>query len=136
MSTHEDSERRVVPRSEVLSNARRDPPPPATPSRPVMLLVAGVAAGIALAVVAGVAAGGGFAIAVLIFVAALLVFFGVHRALALSKTRRYGDRAADASAEDADDPIPHVGFDEETALGDSAQQPAIADEPRRSTGRR
>jgi hypothetical protein len=127
MSASESPENRVVVRSEVLGNARRDPPHPSMPSRPTALLLAGLAAGAFLAAVAGIALGGSFIIPVVVFMAAVLALFGIQRALALMATRRYGDRAADATAEDADDPIPGIGFDEDTALGTSDQQTPVED---------
>ena len=85
---------------------------------------AAVLALIALAVVAVVTAGAQYAIPFVIIAALGALFLATHRTLGMLKTRRYSadSRAAqDTSAADGDDPIPHLGFDQESSLGDSAQ---------------
>lgn len=86
------------------------------------LLAVGVLLGLAVVVVAGAAAGWGYAIAVAIVIVIALLFVAAHSLIGRYKTRRYGEHMRDVVAERGDDPIPHMGFDDETALGDTAQQ--------------
>lgn len=86
-------------------------------------IVAMIAAFVVIAVVAGVAAGAQYAIPVVVLLAIVLAFLGFHRAVGSAKTERHGDATGDAAASDAEDPVPHMGFDDQSSLGDSSEQP-------------
>lgn len=86
-------------------------------------ILAIIAAFVVIAVVAGVAAGAQYAIPVVVLLAIVLAFLGFHRAVGAAKTEQHGDRAADAAASDSEDPVPHMGFDDQSSLGDSDEQP-------------
>jgi hypothetical protein len=76
----------------------------------------------ALAVVAGATAGWAYAIPVLVLAAVVAVFVGSHWALGVAQTRRYGrGPAREAAPDDARDPVPHMGYDEQSQLGATAQ---------------
>lgn len=88
------------------------------------LALAGAVALVVLAVVAAVAVGAQYAIPVGIIALLAAGFLGAHRLTGLMKTRRYESAsgpAQDEAASDGDDPIPHLGFDQESSLGDTAQ---------------
>lgn len=96
----------------------------------------------ALALVAALTAGAQFAIPVALIAVVGAIFVGVHRALAAAQTRHYDQpgREQDDAADDADDPVPTFGFDEESQMGSTAQ---LSDEESqshadmdRSTGQR
>ena len=85
---------------------------------------AAVIALVVLALVAALTAGAQYAIPFGVIAALAALFLGTHRALGLMKTRRYSSEsrpAEDVAADDGDDPLPHMGFDEESSLGDNAQ---------------
>jgi hypothetical protein len=90
------------------------------------LLLIGVAAGVLLAVVAGVAAGWSFAIPVLGVVAAILVLVAIQRTLTVASTHRRNGRA-NAAASDNEDPIPHIGLDDDEPLGATPDQGSVED---------
>jgi hypothetical protein len=82
----------------------------------------GFAALAVLAVVVGATAGWAYAIPVLVLAAVAAVFIGAHRAMGLAQSRRHGGGGArEAAADDAGDPVPHMGFDEQSQLGSTAQ---------------
>lgn len=86
-------------------------------------LVGLAAVGALVVLVAAVVAGGWvLAIPVLVLAAAGALFVGVHRRLATRKTEVRGGRLVDASADDASDPVPHVGMDAGD-LGNTPQAP-------------
>ncbi len=97
----------------------------------------------ALAVVAALTAGAQFAIPVALVAVMGALFVGAHRMLAAAQTRHYDDQpgqAQDQAADDADDPVPTFGFDEQSQLGSTAE---LSDEESqshadmdRSTGQR
>lgn len=91
---------------------------------------------LAVAVVAVIAVGAQYAIPFVVLAALGLVFFGVHLSIGRSKTARYGARAQDATADRGDDPVPHIGFDDSTALGSTDQQPTGPYSEPKSTGAR
>jgi hypothetical protein len=101
----------------------------------------GFAALAALGVVAGATAGWAYAIPVLVLAAVAAVFIGAHWALGVAQNRRYGrGRAREAAPDDARDPVPHMGYDEQSQVGATAQlsdeeQAAHAD-MERSSGER
>jgi hypothetical protein len=75
-----------------------------------------------LAVVAGATAGWAYAIPVLVLAAVMAVFLGSHRAMGIAQSRRHGGgHARESAADDARDPVPHMGFDEQSQLGSTAQ---------------
>jgi hypothetical protein len=79
--------------------------------------------GALVVLVAAVIAGGWtLAIPVLVLAAAGALFIGVHRRLATRKTEVRDGRLVDASADDASDPVPHVGMDAGD-LGNTPQAP-------------
>jgi hypothetical protein len=125
MST-EQEQRRTVPRSERLGVATERPPATHRPSRFTTLLLLGVAAGVLLAVVAGVTAGWSYAIPVLGVVAAILVLVAIQRTLAVASTHRRNGRV-NAAADDNEDPIPHIGLDDDEPLGATPDQGAVED---------
>jgi hypothetical protein len=76
----------------------------------------------ALAVIAGATAGWAYAIPVLVLAAVVAVFVGSHWALGVAQTHRYGrGPAREAAPDDARDPVPHMGYDEQSQLGATAQ---------------
>ena len=87
------------------------------------LALAGALALAGLAVVAAFTAGAQYAIPFGVFAVLAALFVGVHRMLGQVKTQRYDEpgKAQEQAAEDADDPVPHMGFDEESQLGQTAQ---------------
>lgn len=103
-----------------------------------ILLAFGLLIGIVVAVIAGATSGWGYAIAVAILLVIAFGFVGAHRLVGLYKTRLYGDRMREIVAGQGDDPIPHLGFDDATALGDTAQQADLDthSDMERSTGAR
>jgi hypothetical protein len=97
-----------------------DAPSP-TPRRFLVLTGAAAATVVALGLFAGATAGWAYVLPFLIVLALLLGFVGVHRWLGLRKSTKYGDHVVDGVAEDASDPVPHVGFDEGSELGEGPQ---------------
>ena len=101
----------------------------------------GFAALAALAIVAGATAGWAYAIPFLVLAVVAAIFVGSHWALGIAQTRRHGrGPAREAAPDDAGDPVPHMGFDEQSQLGATAQlsdeeQAAHAD-MERSSGER
>jgi hypothetical protein len=90
--------------------------------RPFPWVALGFAVLAVLAVVAGATAGWAYAIPVLALAAITAVFIGSHRAMGAAQSRRHGGGpAAEAAADDAGDPVPHIGFDEQSQLGATAQ---------------
>jgi len=95
----------------------------------------------ALAVVAGATAGWAYAIPFAVLAAVAATFVGSHWALGIAQTRRHGQGPArEAAPDDARDPVPHMGYDEQSQLGATAQlsdeeQAAHAD-MERSSGER
>jgi hypothetical protein len=97
----------------------------------------------ALAVVAALTAGSQYAIPVALVAVVGALFVGGHRMLAATQTRHYDEepgREQDEAADDADDPVPTFGFDEQSQMGSTAQ---LSDEESqshadmdRSTGQR
>ena len=97
----------------------------------------------ALAVVAALTMGSQYAIPVVLVAVIGALFVGGHRVLAAAQTRHYDDepgREQDDAADDADDPVPTFGFDEQSQLGSTAE---LSDEESqshadmdKSTGRR
>ena len=82
----------------------------------------GFAALAVLAVVVGATAGWAYAIPVLVLAAVAAVFVGSHRAMGIAQSRRHGPGPErEAAADDARDPVPHMGFDEQSQLGATAQ---------------
>jgi hypothetical protein len=50
------------------------------------------------------------------------IFIATHRVLGHAQTRRYATGPAEEAApEDARDPVPHLGYDEQSQLGSTAQ---------------
>lgn len=92
------------------------------PSRMSLAATAGTAVVIiVLGVFAGAVAGWGYLIP---FAVVLLIFVAVvvgQRWVGRQKTRKYGDQVVEGVSGDADDPVPHTGFDEETELGEGRQ---------------
>jgi hypothetical protein len=101
-----------------------DAPSP-TPRRFLVLTSVAAATVVALGLFAGATAGWRYLLPFLIVLALLLGFVGVLRWLGRRKSTKYGGRVVDGVAEDASDPVPHVGFDEGSELG---QGPQYADE--------
>ena len=105
------------------------------------LAMAGALALTVLAVVAGVKNGAQYAIPFAIFAVLAFGFVAVHRFMGRAQTRRYDEGPAqEKAADDAEDPVPHFGFDEQSQLGQTAQlsdeeQAAHAD-MNKSTGQR
>jgi hypothetical protein len=95
----------------------------------------------AVAVVAGATAGWAYAIPVLVLGLAAAAFLGSVWALGRAQSRRYRrGPAREAAADDAGDPVPHTGFDEQSELGataelSDAEQAAHADMERSPGGR-
>jgi hypothetical protein len=109
----------------VIEEERESPlPDPAVATRPVPRAVTLVAlASLATAVIAGASAGWEYTIPFALLAALLLGFAMTHWALGRRATaERPAGGAEDAAARDADNPLPHFGFDDETALGASAEQ--------------
>ena len=87
--------------------------------------------------------GGQYAIPVALVAVVGALFVGGHRMLAAKQTRHYDDqpgREQDDAADDAEDPVPTFGFDEQSQLGSTAE---LSDEESqshadmdKSTGRR
>jgi hypothetical protein len=71
---------------------------------------------------AGIAIGWEFAIPVLALALAGALFVGVHRVLSKRKTAVRDGQLVDTSADDASDPVPHVGMDAGD-LGNTPQAP-------------
>jgi hypothetical protein len=134
MSARQDEDR--TPLSERMGPERLAPAPSRQTSLggawPVAL--AGVLLA-AVAVGAGVAAGAQYAIPVAVLGALGLIFYATHRTLGLRATRR-GPAGEMRSEDDGDEPVPHLGFDERTELGDTEQQPDVQHAEPRSTGAR
>ena len=84
------------------------------------LLAVGLGIVVIVAVAAAVMAGGSYAIPVLVLAVLVLGFVGFHRLLARQKSARHGDRVGDEVASDSEDPVPHFGLEEDTALGDDS----------------
>jgi nitrogen fixation-related uncharacterized protein len=112
--------------------------------RPFPWLMMGAAAAlVGVAIVAGAVAGWSYLIPFALLGLAIAIFVGGHRLLGAMQTRRY-DRGAGPAEEkapgDESDPVPHLGFDEKSQLGATAQtsgeeEQAHAD-AERSTGER
>jgi hypothetical protein len=99
----------------------------------------GVIVLVAVAAVAVLSAGGRYAIPFAVLTLILAVFVGTHRVLGWMQTRRHETgRAEEKAAADSGDPIPHLGFDEQSQLGATAQSSAEEDQAHtdmeRSTG--
>jgi flagellar biosynthesis/type III secretory pathway M-ring protein FliF/YscJ len=85
---------------------------------------AAVIALVVMAVVAALTAGAQYAIPFVVIAVLAAIFLAVHRTMGRMKTRRYDSEsrpAQDVAAEDGSDPVPHLGFDQESSLGDNAQ---------------
>ena len=106
------------------------PPGPASRVVPLGLLVA-----VGLAILAWATLGAQYMIPVALITAILLGFWAFHLSLGRAKTRQYGDQGQDAAASDGDDPIPHLGFDTESELGATSEEPGDY-QPSKSTGAR
>ena len=102
------------------SGPRGQAPAPTT-GRFKALLAVGVGIVVVVAVAAAVMAGGSYAIPVVVLAVLVLGFVGFHRLLGRQKSARHGDRVGDEVASDSDDPVPHFGFEEGTALGDDSE---------------
>jgi hypothetical protein len=105
------------------------------------LMVGGMLALAGVAVVAGAMAGWRYLIPFALLALIIGVFVGTHRLLGAMQTRRYSRGAGPAEEKapsDEDDPVPHLGFDEKSQLGDTAQTSSEEDQahadPGRSTG--
>lgn len=102
---------------------------------------AGFVALVAVAVIAGATAGWAYAIPFAVLAGLAVIFVGTHRLLGLVRTERYRSGPAEEAAPgDARDPLPHMGYDEHSQVGATAQlsdeeQAAHAD-MERSSGQR
>ena len=79
---------------------------------------------VVLAVVAALTAGAQYAIPFGVIALLAALFLIAHRTMGLMKTKRYESEsrpAQDVAADDGSDPVPHLGFDQESSLGDNAQ---------------
>ena len=88
------------------------------------LMVGAAVALVAVAVVAGAVAGWMYLIPFALLGLTIAVFVGTHRLLGAMQTRRYprGSGPAEEQAPDDErDPVPHLGFDEKSQLGATAQ---------------
>ena len=99
----------------------------------------GVIVLVGVAAVAVLSAGGRYAISFAILAVVVAVFVGTPRVLGWMQTRRYETgRAEEKSAADGADSVPHLGFDEQSQLGATAQSSAEEDQAHtdmeRSTG--
>jgi hypothetical protein len=81
-----------------------------------------VLAGLIVLAAAVVAGGWEMTIPVIVLAAAVALFVGLHRVVALRKTEVRDGRLVDASADDASDPVPHLGPDAGD-LGNTPQAP-------------
>jgi hypothetical protein len=81
------------------------------------LLAVGLGIALIMAVAAAVGGGISYAIPVVVLTVVVLGFVGFHRLLGRQKSARHGDRVRDEVASDSEDPVPHFGFEEKTALG-------------------
>jgi hypothetical protein len=119
------TEHDTTPRSERMANERAPSPTVAEAARPGWVPLTGLGLLTIVAVGAGIAAGAQYAIPVAILAALGWLFYATHRFLA----HRQGPDAD----HDSENPIPHMGFDDSSALGDTDQHPHA---PPRSTGAR
>jgi hypothetical protein len=85
-------------------------------------LVGGLVCAVGIAIAAWIALGPLFIIPVVLVTITLLAFSGIHRTLGFVKTRGKDEGAHDRFVEDGSDPVPHLGFDEQTALGDTGER--------------
>jgi hypothetical protein len=127
----------------VIEQDRESPVPDSdTLRRPFpWAVIATVLVVLGVAIVAGASVGWQYAIPFAVLGALIGVFLGVHRAQGRMATVDYPEgRAEDAAAADAENPVPHLGFDEETQLGASSEQSdaerAAHADVERSPGRR
>jgi hypothetical protein len=135
VSEHADRDSDTKPLSERMSPEREPAPSVGEAVRPRLPLLAGAALLTIVAVAAGILAGGAYVIAVLVLAVLGWIFYAGQRLLALRGTRRTPSGGLTAD-EDGDEPIPNVGFDDRTAVGDTEQQPDVAHSEPRSTGAR
>jgi hypothetical protein len=113
----EEERGRLGPESDRVDTDASSP----TPRRFLILTGAAAATVVALGLFAGATAGWRYFLPFLIVFALLLGFVGVHRWLGRRKSTKYGGRVVDGMAEDASDPVPHVGFDDGSELGEGSQ---------------
>lgn len=109
-----------------------EPAPRGLASRVIPL---GLTVAVGLAILAWVTLGAQYMIPIALITAILLGFWAFHWSLGRAKTRQYGEGAEDAAAADGDDPIPHLGFDSQSDLGDTQEQTEQY-QPSKSTGSR
>jgi hypothetical protein len=120
------TEHDTTPRSERMATERAPLPEIADAVRPAWVPITGLVLLTIVAIAAGIAAGARYAIPVGILAALGWLFYASHRFLAGRRPSR-GD--------DSDSAIPHMGFDDDTPLGDTQQHPDSHAQPR-STGAR
>ena len=119
------TEHDTTPRSERLGPQREHPPTVAEAARPAWVPLTGLVLLTIVAVGAGIAAGAQYAIPVAILAALGWLFYATHRFLAGARRN--------SGADDSENPVPHMGFDDTSPLGDTEQHPHT---PPRSTGAR
>jgi hypothetical protein len=95
-------------------------------------ILAGIVALVVLAIIAAVAAGAAYAIPFAVIAVLLLIFALASRGLA----RHSSGPGEGHSGDDSEDPVPHVGFDQDSSLGANPDQTTedAHDDPGRSTG--
>jgi hypothetical protein len=122
---HDTREPQVSPTNAPISEEERqvDRERDRAARRPFPWALAGGFATLAvLGIVAGATAGWRYAIPFGVFAAVAAVFIATHHALGRAQTRRYATGPADEAApDDARDPVPHLGYDEQSQLGSTAQ---------------
>jgi hypothetical protein len=133
----EQADRQTKPLSERMGPERETGPSVSAAEvvKPRFGLLAGALLLTIVAVAAGILLGGSYVIPVLVLAALGWLFYAVQRMLALRATRRTEDGGLTAEEDDSS-PIPNVGFDDRTAVGDTEQQPDVAHSDPRSTGAR
>ena len=120
-------QQRVNPTSEAVDEGERGSGSSGrqAPSRSTNLLLLGLSFAVVVAVAAAVTMGAEFTVPVLILVVLVVGVVAGARYIAARKTRQHGDRTRDAVADDAEDPLPHFGFEDSTDVGAT---PEAADE--------
>jgi hypothetical protein len=119
------TEHDTTPRSERMATERAPLPRAAETVRPAWVPLTGLALLTIVAVGAGIATGAQYAIPVAVLAALGWLFYATHRVLAL--------RQGPDADRDSENPVPHMGFDDRSPLGDTEQHPHS---PSRSTGAR
>jgi hypothetical protein len=104
------------------------------------MTLAGTVTLVAVAVVAGATAGWNYTIPFAVLGLVIVLFVGGHRAVGLMKTRcRPGRPREEKAPADERDAFPHLGFDERSNIGSTAQhsrEEQVPPEMERSTGQR